>query len=508
MLPAAPPPIARIAAPARPAPQPRQPFPLVATLAPVAMSVVLWLVTQSVFSLVFAALGPVIAIASLIDSRLGGRRRARAEALRFAGEVEQARAEIAAEHERERAAQSGAAPTAARLVAGPQHAHWSDDPAPALVLGLADRRSALVLDGPPEGRGTDPVDAALRELRTRAVTLSAAPLIVAAGRGVGIAGPPVHATAMARALLVQLLAHCSPATCSVSGAEGWLDELPHDREPGREFAVRRADEVIHVQIADEPTALRGVDTVVRLDGAGAEVLRGEHAGTRFAPEFLGAEQALAWAHVAREAARRVGAVPAAALTAMGFAELAQPGGGVLRSVIGRDASGPVAIDLAADGPHAVVGGTTGSGKSELLVSWLLGMAATRSPAEVTFLLIDFKGGTSFGALPSLPHCVGLVTDLDPAGAARALASLAAELRHRERVLAAAGAKSIEQVPQLARLVIAVDEFAAMAADLPELHAQFADLGRFERHALDVTGLSPEAAMAGVETALGAGQGLL
>ena len=448
---------------------------MVATLAPVVMSVVLWLVTQSVFSLIFAALGPVIAIASLADSRLGGRRRARAEGARFAAEVEQVRSEIAAEHERERVAQQSLAPSAARLVAGPQHVHWGDDPHPLLVLGVMDRRSALSLDGAVEGRGDDPVDAAMRALRSDAAVLSGAPLVVAAGRGIGVAGAPALVGAFARALLVQLLAHCSPVTHDVVGDEAWLDELPHDREPGRAIAVRHGDGVIRIELAAEPTALRGVDTIVRLDGVSAEVLRGEQAGARFTPEYLGAEQALGWALAASEAAQRVGALRSSAPTTVGFADLPQPGGGVLRSVIGRDASGPVAIDLLLDGPHAVVGGTTGSGKSELLGTWLLGMAATRSPAEVTFLLVDFKGGTSFGALPTLPHCVGLVTDLDKAGAARALASLAAELRHRERVLAAAGAKSIEQVPQLARLVIAVDEFAAMAADLPDLHALFADL---------------------------------
>lgn len=475
MLTAPPPPIARIAGPARPAQPTRQPFPLIATLAPVVMSVVLWLVTQSVFSLIFAALGPVVAIASVVDSRLGGRRRSRAERARFAAEVEQVRSEIRAEHARERAALAARAPSASSVVVGPQHAHWGDDPHPLLVLGLADLRSTLTVDGATEGRGHDPVDVALRELRAQAAVLSAAPLVVGAGRGVGIAGPPALAVAFARALLVQLLAHCSPVSHDVRGDETWLDELPHNRLPGRALAVLHGDEVIRVELAVEPTALRGVDTVVRLDGASAEVVRGEHAGMRFTPEYLGAEQALGWAACVRKVAQRSGALRSTAPTVVAFADLPQPGGGALGSVIGRDASGVVAIDLASDGPHAVVGGTTGSGKSELLVSWLLGMAATRSPDELSLLLVDFKGGTSFGALPVLPHCVGLVTDLDPVGATRALASLAAELRHRERSLAAAGAKSIDQLPQLARLVIAVDEFAAMAADLPELHAQFADI---------------------------------
>src|SRR5690606_38751968 len=79
----------------------------------------------------------------------------------------------------------------------------------------------------------------------------------------------------------------------------------------------------------------------------------------------------------------------------------------------------------------------------------------------------------------LPHVVGIVTDLDEVAAARALRSLRAELRHRESLLAERGARSIEEladgVPALARLVIVVDEFAALTAGFPELHEVFADL---------------------------------
>jgi S-DNA-T family DNA segregation ATPase FtsK/SpoIIIE len=103
------------------------------------------------------------------------------------------------------------------------------------------------------------------------------------------------------------------------------------------------------------------------------------------------------------------------------------------------------------------------------------MARHRSPVELNFLIFVFKGGSSFGDLVALPHCVGLLTDLDAAAAARAVASLAAELRYRERVLADASARSIEQTTALPRLLVVVDEFAAMAADLPDLHAAFADL---------------------------------
>ena len=111
-----------------------------------------------------------------------------------------------------------------------------------------------------------------------------------------------------------------------------------------------------------------------------------------------------------------------------------------RSVSVRRA--PVVVDLVADGPHVLVGGTTGAGKSELLRTLVAGLAASADPDEVTFVLIDFKGGSAFDACAGLPHTVGLVTDLDPLLAERALRSLDAELRHRERVLRSAGAADL------------------------------------------------------------------
>ncbi|WP_435736739.1 FtsK/SpoIIIE domain-containing protein [Cellulosimicrobium sp. PMB13] len=130
---------------------------------------------------------------------------------------------------------------------------------------------------------------------------------------------------------------------------------------------------------------------------------------------------------------------------------------------------PVVVDLVADGPHVLVAGTTGAGKSELLQSLVAGLALGRSPAELTFALVDFKGGASFGACGRLPHVVGLVTDLDAGLAGRALAGLRAELRRREHVLAAARATSIDDLTAgtLPRLVVVIDEFRALADELPD-----------------------------------------
>jgi S-DNA-T family DNA segregation ATPase FtsK/SpoIIIE len=147
--------------------------------------------------------------------------------------------------------------------------------------------------------------------------------------------------------------------------------------------------------------------------------------------------------------------------------------GTLRALVGRGVGAPFHLDLREQGPHALVGGTTGSGKSEFLQSWILGLALAHSPRRVTFLFVDYKGGSAFSDCVKLPHAVGLVTDLTPRLVRRALTSLKAELRYRERVLNDAGVPDLislersggKDVPP--SLVIVVDEFAALVQEVPD-----------------------------------------
>ena len=144
--------------------------------------------------------------------------------------------------------------------------------------------------------------------------------------------------------------------------------------------------------------------------------------------------------------------------------------------IGSSESGVLEIDLVRDGPHGLVGGTTGSGKSEFLRSFVAGLAARNDPTRLNFLLVDFKGGAAFAACERLPHTIGTISNLDEQLADRAIRALEAELGRRQRVFAAAGAdidnldaylatKPAEPMP---RLLFVVDEFAMLAKDFPDV----------------------------------------
>ena len=145
------------------------------------------------------------------------------------------------------------------------------------------------------------------------------------------------------------------------------------------------------------------------------------------------------------------------------------GRGELLCVLGEDAHRPVTLDLCAQGPHVLVAGTTGAGKSELLQTLVTSLALHQPPDRVSFLLVDYKGGAAFADTAALPHTVGLLTDLDSRSTERALRSLVAELTRRERVLAGHGVRDVTELAAdvaLTRLVIVVDEFATLAEELP------------------------------------------
>lgn len=142
--------------------------------------------------------------------------------------------------------------------------------------------------------------------------------------------------------------------------------------------------------------------------------------------------------------------------------------------LGRTARGVRVLDLEADGPHVLVAGTTGSGKSELLRTMTAGLALSYPPDRVNVLFFDFKGGSGLSPLIGIPHCVGMLTDLASHHLERTIASLRAEVRRRELLLAAASARDLASYrldaaggPPLPQLVLIIDEFRMLVEDAPQ-----------------------------------------
>lgn len=500
--------------PTAPTEHPPAPFPVVATLAPVAVSGLIWAVTQSPFAIIFAILGPVVALASLADSRVRRRRRRRAEQRRFDTEIARALGAIHVGHDAERSELNARYPGVRALLAGDAAAEgWpaaaadhAGRPLP-VALGRGTVRSALALAGD-TSRAIEPdsqVAVSLRGVRAAAAVLEDAPVAVDARIGIGVCGPRAAAMAAARSVILQLADALGPGTATIGAdpvAWGWAGILPHPFVPATdpvsgasvfEFVLRSPGDVhdshaarpdvVTVAVAGRADDLPRQCGVILTAGTGAPASarrrgpRGETGELRM--DFVSEREAAVFALVLRRRADAEGFAELQLPERVPLAGLEQPEADAhgLRCAVGRAGREAWIVDLVADGPHAVIGGTTGSGKSELLISWVLAMAAVHPPSTVTFLLVDFKGGASFNAIRSLPHSVGVITDLDAGAAHRALESLRAELLFRERVLTDAGARSIEELdpPVLARLAIVVDEFAALASEFPELHRLFADL---------------------------------
>jgi S-DNA-T family DNA segregation ATPase FtsK/SpoIIIE len=486
-----PPGLSPLALPPRVQEPSRAGFPWIASSAPVAGALLIWTVTGSTFALLFAVLGPLVAVASMLDSRrqaAGERRRGAAERDRALARLED---EIALRHDLEREAAWRDAPGARRILeqATPR---WRDRGPSRVVLGAADLPSHVRVEGVP-------VDDRDAELLRRAARLHDAPLTAEVAGGLGFVGPRPLALAAARAAVVQCAHSVVPGALSIEGPPSpewrWLATLPHAGGPaparllvteaGASAAPSGATaERVHL-IAVGAGAVDlppGLGTVTSLRHRGSAVV---DAGSpvHVVPELASAAEAGAWAERMAAAARRAGLDRSAALpTRVELSELATVGAdpsdrSCLRAPVGVADEGPLELDLAA-GPHALVAGTSGSGKSEFLVSWIASLSAAYGPDRLAFLLVDFKGGAAFDPVAALPQVTGVVTDLAEGMAGRAVASIRAELRHREHLLASAGARDLARLPDevvLPRLVVVVDEFQAMVERFPDLGAVIADV---------------------------------
>ncbi|MDD3361680.1 MAG: type VII secretion protein EssC [Hespellia sp.] len=144
----------------------------------------------------------------------------------------------------------------------------------------------------------------------------------------------------------------------------------------------------------------------------------------------------------------------------------------------------------AHGPHGLVAGTTGSGKSEIIQSYILSLAVNFHPYEVAFLLIDYKGGGMAGLFKNLPHLLGTITNLDGAQSMRAMASIKSELARRQRIFSSYDVNHInsynklfkngEATEPMPHLFIISDEFAELKKEQPDFMTELVSAARIGR----------------------------
>ncbi|MBC8060467.1 MAG: type VII secretion protein EssC [Clostridiaceae bacterium] len=142
------------------------------------------------------------------------------------------------------------------------------------------------------------------------------------------------------------------------------------------------------------------------------------------------------------------------------------------------------------GPHGLVAGTTGSGKSEILQSYILSMATLFHPYEVGFVIIDFKGGGMVNQFRDLPHLIGSITNIDGREIDRSLLSIKAELRRRQEIFSEYDVNHIDAYIKLYQekrttqpiphLIIIVDEFAELKSEYPDFMKELISAARIGR----------------------------
>lgn len=421
---------------------------------------------------------------------------------------------------------------------------WERDAADAdaleVRLGVGETALCTPIAVPDPGatEDLDPVCAvSLRHLVNAVDSVPEVPIALQlqAFRFVGFAGP--GADGLVRALVAQLVVAHGPETVGIEvKGDGWdwIKWLPHARNPRQAtycvLIVSHMPTTGVEDFIDDPafTTIIDVGTAantelgLRAEMEGMTFTVGEHLNvvtadgeeTLARPDSLTVAGATTLARRLARCHRPNGATTTSRtkgdlLSLLGVTDVDQLSGDKLwpgRSAstrlsvpLGIDPNGqPVVLDLKESaqggmGPHGLAVGATGSGKSELLREVVVGLAATHSPDELNFVLVDFKGGATFLGCDDLPHTSAVITNLEDESAlvARMYDAISGEMTRRQEVLRKAGnfanvteytaARAVNpDLAPLPALVIVVDEFSELLAQHPDFADLFVAVGRLGR----------------------------
>jgi len=401
-------------------------LPLLSLITPIVMAVVMWLVTSSPAMMLMAALGPIAMLASLGDAWRGRRVQKR--------EQEETQIRELAEQESQSLVRAAREAEQARR----------NYPSVADYLSVGDD---LV---PPAGHHPDHIRIGLDEARR--------PVLVPGTASLCVVGLSPQGDRLIRSLRLTFAWH------------GVADPQSRVTQVSQMSRVSEAADII-LGVDDARASPGWVFLIDRRRTTERVGIMIDHIS---GPQETQIHRALG------RRRQRVQHTPGFAdvLATAPVSQLSSEVRGVAGCAFAGDVPVPMCLSLIEDGPHFLLSGATGSGKTETLVALVASMAASSTAQEFAFAIIDFKGGGGFMRLAGLPHCRGMSTDLDLDDVRRAFVGMSVEMRHRENILRKCAQTDISAVTTespVARLLIIIDEYRALCEQIPEARGIVADI---------------------------------